>query len=329
MADTKISALPAASTPLAGTEVLPIVQSSTTKKVAVADLTAGRAVSALSLTASAGDITATNGNIVLSTAGKSVQQTATNADLNLTANGTGGVVSYLSNFVVNKNGTGNSAGQSILYVIGSGASAGSAGGAAATNRLSHYWNGAAYNVDFNNSYSSTAGSASSSLYVTWQYYSSGVVTAPVFNYDWFSFKVPDVYGSTVGGTNRDVYVDDTGLLGYVSSTLESKSNIQDYDDCDWLMQLNPITFNRKKKEATTDLQNYPSGYKFIDETYDETEIGLLADDVEKIRPDMCFYDEMPNGTKKLSGIQYSKLITPMLKYIQKLEKRLAALEAKA
>lgn len=50
MADVKISALPAATTPLAGTEVLPIVQSSTTKKVAISDVTAGRAISASSLT---------------------------------------------------------------------------------------------------------------------------------------------------------------------------------------------------------------------------------------------------------------------------------------
>jgi hypothetical protein len=39
MADTKISALPAATTPLAGTEVLPIVQGGVTEKVAVDDLT--------------------------------------------------------------------------------------------------------------------------------------------------------------------------------------------------------------------------------------------------------------------------------------------------
>lgn len=39
MADTKISALTSATTPLAGTEVLPIVQSSTTVKVAANDLT--------------------------------------------------------------------------------------------------------------------------------------------------------------------------------------------------------------------------------------------------------------------------------------------------
>lgn len=50
MADTKISALPSSSTPLAGTEVLPIVQSSTTKQVSVANLTAGRDVSAQTAT---------------------------------------------------------------------------------------------------------------------------------------------------------------------------------------------------------------------------------------------------------------------------------------
>jgi hypothetical protein len=52
MADKKISALTGAATPLAGTEVLPIVQSGSTVKVSVANLTAGRAVNASSLTAS-------------------------------------------------------------------------------------------------------------------------------------------------------------------------------------------------------------------------------------------------------------------------------------
>jgi hypothetical protein len=51
MADTKISALPASTTPLAGTEVLPIVQGGVTKQVSVANLTAGRAVSASTMTA--------------------------------------------------------------------------------------------------------------------------------------------------------------------------------------------------------------------------------------------------------------------------------------
>jgi hypothetical protein len=50
MADTKISALTVSTTPLAGTEVLPIVQSGVTKQVSVANLTAGRDVSTANLT---------------------------------------------------------------------------------------------------------------------------------------------------------------------------------------------------------------------------------------------------------------------------------------
>ena len=57
MADKKISALTGASTPLAGTEVLPIVQSGSTVKVAVSDLTAGRVVdmTKVNVVGSAGD----------------------------------------------------------------------------------------------------------------------------------------------------------------------------------------------------------------------------------------------------------------------------------
>ena len=70
MADKKISALTAATTPLAGTEVLPIVQSGATVKVAVSDLTAGRAISATA-------VTATTGNFVVGTSGQGVDFSAT------------------------------------------------------------------------------------------------------------------------------------------------------------------------------------------------------------------------------------------------------------
>jgi hypothetical protein len=61
MADKKISALPSASTPLAGTEVLPIVQGGDTVNVSVANLTAGRAISATQLTLTAGNVIVANG----------------------------------------------------------------------------------------------------------------------------------------------------------------------------------------------------------------------------------------------------------------------------
>jgi hypothetical protein len=65
MADKKISALTASTTPLAGTEVLPIVQAGATVKVSISDVTAGRAVSASSLTAS-------TGSFIVSTSGQGI-----------------------------------------------------------------------------------------------------------------------------------------------------------------------------------------------------------------------------------------------------------------
>jgi hypothetical protein len=50
MADVKISGLPASTVPLAGTEVLPIVQGGATKQVSIANVTAGRAIAATSIT---------------------------------------------------------------------------------------------------------------------------------------------------------------------------------------------------------------------------------------------------------------------------------------
>jgi hypothetical protein len=65
MADKKISALTAATTPLAGTEVLPIVQGGSTVKVSIENVTAGRAVAATDIVAS-GEITSTTNNARLS-----------------------------------------------------------------------------------------------------------------------------------------------------------------------------------------------------------------------------------------------------------------------
>jgi hypothetical protein len=76
MADTKISALPASTTPLAGTEVLPIVQSGVTKQVSVANLTAGRAISATELTLTTGSVIVASGQgINFSAAGGDVLTT--------------------------------------------------------------------------------------------------------------------------------------------------------------------------------------------------------------------------------------------------------------
>ena len=72
MANVKISGLPSATTPLAGTEVLPIVQGSVTDQVTIANVTAGRAVSAASLTLTTTPLAAGSGGTGLSSLGTGV-----------------------------------------------------------------------------------------------------------------------------------------------------------------------------------------------------------------------------------------------------------------
>ena len=69
MSNKKISALSSATTPLTGSEIVPINQSSVTDSVSVANLTAGRSVSA-------SDYVMSTGNLVPSTAAKGINFTA-------------------------------------------------------------------------------------------------------------------------------------------------------------------------------------------------------------------------------------------------------------
>lgn len=106
MADLKISQLPAATVPLAGTEVLPIVQSGTTKQVSVDNLTTGKAVSASSVTATTVTATTVNGTtfdtnvaaagVTLAGTTLAADGTDTNIDVTITPKGTGVVTTAAS-----------------------------------------------------------------------------------------------------------------------------------------------------------------------------------------------------------------------------------------
>jgi hypothetical protein len=105
MADLKISQLPAATTPLIGSEVLPIVQAGTTKQVSIDNLTAGKAVAASTVTATTVTATTFAGSLdtnvaaaKLTVSGTSVvaSGTDTNISLTLTPKGSGVVTTAAS-----------------------------------------------------------------------------------------------------------------------------------------------------------------------------------------------------------------------------------------
>jgi predicted SprT family Zn-dependent metalloprotease len=81
------------------------------------------------------------------------------------------------------------------------------------------------------------------------------------------------------------------------------------------MQLQPVSFNRRVQA---------SGGLYTEQAHKDKEFGLIADDVAKVKPEVCFNDDFGN----LAGIHYEQLIAPMLKEIQKLRAEVEALKAK-
>jgi hypothetical protein len=87
MANVKISGLPSATTPLAGTEVLPIVQGGVTDQVSVANLTAGRAIAALSVTTDTHRAATSAGGTLSNSGGTACFQWGAGGGVNATVDG--------------------------------------------------------------------------------------------------------------------------------------------------------------------------------------------------------------------------------------------------
>lgn len=116
--------------------------------------------------------------------------------------------------------------------------------------------------------------------------------------------MPGVYNTAVGATYRDLYIDNTGLMGYLSSSIRYKKDIEELSDINWLYDLRPVT------------------YRYKDSNSDEKEIGLIAEDVLKINPHYVSFNS--NGDPET--VSYSTLITPLLKAVQDQKKTIESLK---
>jgi hypothetical protein len=134
------------------------------------------------------------------------------------------------------------------------------------------------------------------------------------------------YDNTAPATHRDVYVENSGQLGYASSVRAHKTNINSYGDASWLYEIDPKTFNYRKPNTTTFSNGEGHTEEVRDGTYSDTEyydtvqVGLIAEDVEAHDPNLCFYnvkeDEDGNVINELAGIHYKSMVVPMLKLLK-------------
>jgi hypothetical protein len=126
--------------------------------------------------------------------------------------------------------------------------------------------------------------------------------------------MPGVYNDDLSGaTYRDLLVKDDGQLGYDSSTIRAKTNITDMEKTDWVYNLRPVNFNYRKKDKDG---------LYNDSYYDIKKYGLIAEEVEKIIPELVFYDQ--NG--RVEGVQYREFMSILINVLQEHNNRINILE---
>ena len=154
------------------------------------------------------------------------------------------------------------------------------------------------------------------------FYTNGSGTERMYiYYDGYIALNSVVFGTTTSGTVRTLYIGNGAnyLIGGISSVRASKKNIENVSNVDWIYKLNPVTFNYRKADEN---KNY------TEEIYDELNYGLIAEDTAPIADFLINYNDKEDGTKEMIGIEYPRLITPLLKAIQELEARVKELETK-
>jgi len=117
--------------------------------------------------------------------------------------------------------------------------------------------------------------------------------------------MPAVYSHDMNGeTIRDLQINNSGELGYDSSTKRAKTNIIDMENTSWIYDLRPVNYNPK---ANTKMKRW----------------GLIAEEVFDIMPEFTFL----NHEGLIEGINKKEFIFPILNEVQRHEIRIAELEA--
>jgi len=135
------------------------------------------------------------------------------------------------------------------------------------------------------------------------------------------FLNSSVYNSQTTGVPRTLYISsiDGNYIGGLVSIRASKKNIENVSDINWLYKLNPVTYNYRKKDTNG---------KFTEEIFNDIVYGLIAEDTASIADFLVNYNDKEDGTKEMLGIEYPRLITPMLKAIQELKAEIETLKQK-
>ena len=108
---------------------------------------------------------------------------------------------------------------------------------------------------------------------------ASTLTAMIVNTSGVIF-MPEVQGTTVSSGGDTLMIGDDGQLGDVASIRESKKNISGFNS-DFIYDLKPVKFNYRKKDENN---------KYTEEYFNKQYYGLIAEEVEKVKNELCKYE---------------------------------------
>jgi hypothetical protein len=119
--------------------------------------------------------------------------------------------------------------------------------------------------------------------------------------------IAGIYGVTTGTAGTAVFIDSSGQLGTVSSSIRYKEDIQPMASAsDRLLKLRPVKFRYKKADT--------SGEKPI-------QYGLIAEEVAEVYPELVVRDAM---TGRIDGVRYDELAPMLLNEAQQQRRNVTA-----
>jgi hypothetical protein len=122
--------------------------------------------------------------------------------------------------------------------------------------------------------------------------------------------IAGIYGIKTATAGTAVFIDSSGQLGSVSSSIRYKEDIQPIASAsERLLQLRPVKFRYKKADA--------SGEKPI-------QYGLIAEEVAEVYPELVVRDAT---TGRIDGVRYDELAPMLVNEVQKQQQKNAAQDA--
>jgi len=143
--------------------------------------------------------------------------------------------------------------------------------------------------------------------------------------------LPGVYGDSHGGTGRAMYIQSNGQLTCDTSARRFKENIKDLSDTSWIYDLTPREADWKNSNIKADPVLIAEEVELVNPKLISHAPEYRYESHKKVGPDGEdeTEDELVEVTEMNvpEGVQYYKLIVPMLKEIQKLRQEIDALGA--